>query len=109
MAAVARPVIACDFTRRLVLIGGSSYAGETKKSVFGYLNYVLPERGVLPMHCSANETTDGTESAIFFGLSGTGKTTLSADPRRTHRPTSMAGRRTASTISRAAATPRPSS
>ena len=76
-------VIACDFTRRLVLIGGSSYAGETKKSVFGYLNYVLPGRGVLPMHCSANETTDGSESAVFFGLSGTGKTTLSADPRRT--------------------------
>ena len=76
-------VIACDFTRKLVLIGGTSYAGETKKSVFGYLNYVLPGRGVLPMHCSANEAKDGGRSAIFFGLSGTGKTTLSADPRRT--------------------------
>jgi phosphoenolpyruvate carboxykinase (ATP) len=76
-------IIACDFTRKLVLIGGSSYAGETKKSVFGYLNYVLPGRGVLPMHCSANEANGGGDSAIFFGLSGTGKTTLSADPRRT--------------------------
>lgn len=75
-------VIACDFTRKLVLIGGTSYAGETKKSVFGYLNYVLPARGVLPMHCSANEARDGGNPAIFFGLSGTGKTTLSADPGR---------------------------
>lgn len=61
-------VIACDFTRKLVLIGGTSYAGETKKSVFGYLNYVLPARGVLPMHCSANETPEGDNAAIFFGL-----------------------------------------
>ncbi len=76
-------VIACDFTRKLVLIGGTSYAGETKKSVFGYLNFVLPEKGVMPMHCSANETTQGDDSAVFFGLSGTGKTTLSADPKRT--------------------------
>ena len=76
-------VIACDFTRRLVLIGGTSYAGETKKSVFGYLNFLLPEKGVMPMHCSANESPDGGSSAVFFGLSGTGKTTLSADPRRT--------------------------
>jgi phosphoenolpyruvate carboxykinase (ATP) len=76
-------VIASDFTRKLVLIGGTSYAGETKKSVFGYLNYVLPGRGVLPMHGSANEARDGGSSAVFFGLSGTGKTTLSADPRRT--------------------------
>ena len=76
-------VIACDFTRKLVLIGGTSYAGETKKSVFGYLNFVLPERNVMPMHCSANETTDASSSAVFFGLSGTGKTTLSADPKRT--------------------------
>ena len=74
-------VIACDFSRRLVLIGGTSYAGETKKSVFTYLNYVMPEMGVMPMHCSANVSHDG-ESAIFFGLSGTGKTTLSADPKR---------------------------
>ncbi len=76
-------VIACDFSRKLVLIGGTSYAGEIKKSVFTYLNYVLPPKGVLPMHCSANEMRDGTGTAIFFGLSGTGKTTLSADPERT--------------------------
>ena len=74
-------VIACDFVRRLVLIGGSSYAGETKKSVFSFLNYLMPEHNVMPMHCSANVSHDG-ESAVFFGLSGTGKTTLSADPNR---------------------------
>ncbi len=76
-------VIACDFTRKLVLIGGTSYAGETKKSVFTYLNYVLPHRGVMPMHCSASEERAGGNTAVFFGLSGTGKTTLSADPART--------------------------
>ncbi len=75
-------VIACDFTRKLVLIGGTSYAGETKKAVFTYLNYVLPERGVMPMHCSASEEKGGGNAAIFFGLSGTGKTTLSNDPAR---------------------------
>lgn len=74
-------VIACDFRRRLVLIGGTSYAGETKKAVFSFLNYILPAKGVMPMHCSANVDTDG-RSAVFFGLSGTGKTTLSADARR---------------------------
>jgi phosphoenolpyruvate carboxykinase (ATP) len=74
-------VIACDFSRRLVLIGGTSYAGEIKKSVFTYLNYTMPGIGVMPMHCSANVSHAG-ESAIFFGLSGTGKTTLSADPKR---------------------------
>lgn len=74
-------IIACDFTRRIVLIGGTSYAGETKKSVFSFLNYLLPEKGVMPMHCSAN-VDDSDESAVFFGLSGTGKTTLSADPNR---------------------------
>jgi phosphoenolpyruvate carboxykinase (ATP) len=75
-------VIACNFAKRLVLIGGTSYAGETKKSVFTYLNYVMPDKGVMPMHCSANVGPNG-DSAIFFGLSGTGKTTLSADPKRT--------------------------
>lgn len=74
-------VIACDFSRRIVLIGGTSYAGEIKKSVFSFLNYLLPAKGVMPMHCSANVGKDGN-SAVFFGLSGTGKTTLSADPRR---------------------------
>ncbi len=75
-------VIAADFARRLVLIGGTSYAGETKKSVFTFLNYMMPEMAVMPMHCSANVGKAG-DSAIFFGLSGTGKTTLSADPKRT--------------------------
>jgi phosphoenolpyruvate carboxykinase (ATP) len=74
-------VIACNFTKRIVLIGGTSYAGETKKSVFSFLNYILPQKGVMPMHCSANVGKDGS-SAVFFGLSGTGKTTLSADPTR---------------------------
>ena len=75
-------IIACDFSRKIVLIGGSSYAGEMKKSVFTFLNYVLPAKHVMPMHCSASTGKDG-DTAIFFGLSGTGKTTLSADPHRT--------------------------
>ena len=76
-------VIAVSFEQRLILIGGTSYAGENKKSVFSILNYLLPERGVMPMHCSANHAAgDPDEVAVFFGLSGTGKTTLSADPDR---------------------------
>ncbi len=75
-------VIAVNLTEKLILIGGTKYAGEMKKSVFGILNYLLPTSGVMPMHCSANMGDDG-RTAVFFGLSGTGKTTLSADPKRT--------------------------
>ncbi len=75
-------IIACDFTRRIVLIGGTAYAGEMKKAVFTYLNFVLPAKGIMPMHCSAN-VGGANDAAVFFGLSGTGKTTLSADPHRT--------------------------
>jgi len=74
-------VIAMNFTDHQVLIGGTQYAGEMKKSVFTLMNYLLPKQGVMSMHCSANIGPDGA-SALFFGLSGTGKTTLSADPER---------------------------
>jgi phosphoenolpyruvate carboxykinase (ATP) len=75
-------VIAVNLTEKLILIGGTEYGGEMKKSVFGLLNFLLPEDRIMPMHCSANIGPDG-DTAIFFGLSGTGKTTLSADPNRT--------------------------
>jgi len=76
-------VIAISFAERLILVGDTSYAGENKKGIFSVLNYLLPDSGVMPMHCSANHAPgDPGDSAIFFGLSGTGKTTLSADPER---------------------------
>ena len=76
-------VIALNFEQKLILIGGTEYAGENKKSVFTLLNYLLPEQGIMPMHCSANHAKGNpVDAAVFFGLSGTGKTTLSADPSR---------------------------
>ena len=75
--------ILLDFEQRLVLIAGSQYSGEIKKSVFSVMKYLMPvEEGILPMHCSANMDPETKETAVFFGLSGTGKTTLSADPSR---------------------------
>jgi len=82
MGCNSETVIAVNLTKRLILIGGTEYAGENKKSVFSLLNYLLPEEGIMPMHCSANISPEG-DVAIFFGLSGTGKTTLSADSSRT--------------------------
>jgi phosphoenolpyruvate carboxykinase (ATP) len=76
-------VIAVSFDQKLVLIAGTEYSGENKKSAFTILNHLYPEKGILPMHCSANHAKgDPSDTAVFFGLSGTGKTTLSADPDR---------------------------
>ena len=74
-------VIALSFAEKVIVIAGTEYAGEIKKSIFTVMNWILPERGMLPMHCSANIGPD-EDSALFFGLSGTGKTTLSSDPTR---------------------------
>jgi len=71
-----------NFVKRTILIGATKYLGEIKKSIFSYMNYLLPQKQVFPMHCSANIEKDGKTTALFFGLSGTGKTTLSADPER---------------------------
>ena len=75
--------ILIDLSQRVALVGGTAYAGEIKKSIFSVMNYYLPRKGVLSMHCSANYGKDREDAALFFGLSGTGKTTLSADPDRT--------------------------
>ncbi|MTI89103.1 MAG: phosphoenolpyruvate carboxykinase (ATP) [Balneolaceae bacterium] len=74
--------ILCNFDKKIILIGGTLYSGEVKKGIFSVMNYLLPKKGVMAMHCSANHDENG-KTAVFFGLSGTGKTTLSADPEKT--------------------------
>lgn len=73
--------ILCNFEKKLIIIGGTLYSGEVKKGIFSVMNYLLPKKGVMAMHCSANHDKHG-KTAVFFGLSGTGKTTLSADPEK---------------------------
>ncbi|MEX5728426.1 phosphoenolpyruvate carboxykinase (ATP) [Rhodovulum iodosum] len=80
----SKTVVAMNFAKKLILIGDTEYAGEIKKSVFTLMNYILPGKGIMAMHCSANHASGNpVDTAVFFGLSGTGKTTLSADPART--------------------------
>jgi phosphoenolpyruvate carboxykinase (ATP) len=74
--------VVLNLEKKTIIIGATKYAGEIKKSVFSYMNYFLPQKDVFPMHCSANIDVSGKTTALFFGLSGTGKTTLSADPKR---------------------------
>ncbi len=99
-----------DFERRELVILGTEYAGEMKKGVFTVMNYLMPKQGVLSMHCSATADRQTGRSSLLFGLSGTGKTTLSADPRATadRRRRTLLERRRACSTSKGAATPRPS-